>query len=118
MKKVCGPKDVTMHLKPNYSSSGVYYSFPLCKRQTHDAPYMNKTTKVFGQYYVVAANTTQVLTGYVHNEKFGFLGDTSLDISIGPIGVGVSVGDLSNQITKYYGTPLTLPHNPNVLSFC
>lgn len=76
--------DRPTQLEPNYSSAegGVYYPF------TVYAPPVGSNIKVYGDFYMVATDTTAVQPVYVHNEEF-FV--NSVSVSFGPIGLGVNV---------------------------
>lgn len=79
------------NLYPNYSYSngGVYYTFPAGYSSTTSdiASVVYGKTKVTGDYYIVATDTTEVQPVYIHNYNI-FL--DSVSISFGPIGVGIS----------------------------
>ena len=65
-------------------------------------------TIVTGDYYVVATDTTEVQSVYVHNQ---FLFADSLSFSFGPVGIGIDLSSAKAAI--YYAKPLTLPGYSN-----
>ncbi len=98
--------NVINELSPNYSFSngGVYYTFPggFTSSINKGVNIVYDNTKVTGDYYIVATDTTEVQPVYVHNRNLLF---DSISISFGPIGVGITADDWSDIME---GSPMTL----------
>ena len=93
------------YLTPQFDrGSGVLYEFPVVQDTGPGCSYNPRQTEVDGDYYLVATNTTEVQSTYVHNQN---IFTDSLSVSFGPVGVNIPLGSFDAAI--YYATPMTLP---------
>lgn len=92
-------------LTPSFEKgSGVLYEFPVIQSTGTGDSYNPRQTIVEGDYYIVATNTTNVQSVYIHNQNLLI---DSLSFSFGPVGINIPLSSFEAAI--YYATPLTLP---------
>jgi len=93
-------------LDPIFSDGpGVKYNFKVVQSLGPGDTYFPQKTSVYGEYYFVATNTTDVQSVYFHNQR-PFV--DSISFSFGPVGVNIPI---STGAAIYYATPMTLQGN-------
>lgn len=91
-------------LKPSFSKGpGVVYSFAVVQDTGFGDEYNPRQTIVDGEYFLVATDTTEVQSVYVHNQS---LFNASLNFNFGAVGIDIPLNWTDAAI--YYATPLTL----------
>lgn len=98
-------------LTPQFSRGpGVLYEFDVIQDGGLGDTYLPRQTTVDGDYYIVATNTTEVQSSYVHNQN---IFADSLSFTFGPVGINIPLDWFNAAI--YYATPLTLPGYDDVI---
>lgn len=92
-------------LTPQFGrGDGVIYEFPYRSGLGASSRDTRTKTEIFGDYYLVATDTTSVQSVYVHNQT-PFV--SSLSFNFGPVGFDIDFG--LSFTAPYYATPITLP---------